>query len=41
MKVFQQRIQPETTITPNLSSGVYFAKIKTNDGVLVKRIILK
>lgn len=41
MKVFQQNIQSETTITPNLSSGIYVAKIKTNDGVLVKRIILK
>ena len=41
MKVFHQEIQPESTITPNLSSGVYVAKIKTNDGVFVKRIILK
>ena len=41
MKVFQQKIQPETTITPNLSSGVYVAKIKVNDSVLVKKIILK
>lgn len=41
MKVLQQKIQPETTITPNLSSGVYVAKIKVNDSVLVKKIILK
>ena len=41
MKVLQQKIQPETTITPNLSSGVYVAKIKVNETILVKKIILK
>lgn len=41
MKVFQQKIQPETIITPNLSSGVYVVKIKTEDTITVKKIVLK
>lgn len=41
MKVFQQKIQPETIITPNLSSGVYVVKIKTKDTITVKKIVLK
>lgn len=41
MKVLQQKIQPETIITPNLSSGVYVVKIKVNETILVKKIILK
>lgn len=41
MKVFQQKIQSETIITPNLSSGVYVVKIKTKDTITVKKIVLK
>lgn len=41
MKVFQQKIQPETIIIPNLSSGVYVVKIKTKDTITVKKIVLK
>lgn len=41
IKVFQQKIQPETIITPNLSSGVYVVKIKTEDTITVKKIVLK
>lgn len=41
IKVFQQKIQPETIITPNLSSGVYVVKIKIKDTITVKKIVLK
>jgi hypothetical protein len=41
MKVFQEKIHPEAVITPNLNSGVYMAKIKINDNIIVKKIILK
>lgn len=41
VKVFQQSFRGETTITPNVSAGIYVAKIKTNDRVLVKKIIMK
>lgn len=41
MKVYQQKINTETQITPNLTSGVYIAKITINDTISVKKIILK
>jgi hypothetical protein len=41
VKVFQQSFRGETTIIPNVSAGIYVAKIKTNDKVLVKKVIMK
>jgi hypothetical protein len=41
MKVFQQKINNETQIIPNLNSGVYVAKITINDTISIKKIILK
>lgn len=41
VKVFEQNFKDETVISPNVSSGIYMAKIKTSNNILVKKVIIK
>lgn len=41
MKVFEQKIEGETTVEPNVISGIYLAKISKDNKTYTKKIVIK
>ncbi len=41
MKVFEQKFIGEATIVPNVTSGIYLAKITSNGQTAVKKVVIR
>jgi hypothetical protein len=41
MKVFEQKFIGETNIIPNVSSGIYLAKITSENKTMVKKLVIQ
>jgi hypothetical protein len=41
MKVFEQNFAGETTIVPKVTSGIYLAKITSDNKTMVKKIVIQ
>ncbi len=41
MKVFEQKFVGETQIVPNITSGIYWAKITSDNKTVVKKVVIQ